>query len=60
MLFPQDSKEKSRCQNYREDEEPVDAAEIRKILLNSNNIEAQVTSSGFWRSWNEGSRVNSN
>jgi hypothetical protein len=37
ILFPQDSKKKSRCQNYREDEEPVDAAEIRKILLNCNN-----------------------
>ncbi len=37
MLFPQDSKEKSRCQNYREDEEPVNAAEIRKLLLNCNN-----------------------
>ena len=37
MLLPQDSKEKSRCQNYREDEEPVNAAEIRKLLLNCNN-----------------------
>jgi hypothetical protein len=37
MLFPQDSKEKSRCQNYREDEEPFNAAEIRKLLLNCNN-----------------------
>ena len=35
MLFPQDSKEKSRCQNYRE--EPVNAAEIRRLLLNCNN-----------------------
>ena len=36
MLFPR-FKEKSGCQNYREDEEPVNAAEIRKLLLNCNN-----------------------
>jgi len=37
MLFLQDFKRKVKMPKlYREDEEPVDAAEIRKILLNCN------------------------
>ena len=37
IFFLLNLKEKSRCPAYREDEEPIDASDIRKILLACNN-----------------------
>jgi integrase len=35
--YPQSLEERSRFPNYTKDEEPIDASDIRKILLNCNN-----------------------